>query len=98
MKKETLLVFRINPSNMTEVRSVRFFITECPEQLSPGDTFCLEVLHGLGTAKVISRHWHGQRLVVQCEVSTFVLTNLINKGKRIPSYIDDYELTEQIWR
>lgn len=93
---QTLLIFRVKPSNFSESRSARVGILECP-QLLPGDTFYLEAFEGLGNATAISRHWHGKKLIIQCEVSTFILEHLVSKGKKIVSHVDDYELPDQTW-
>jgi hypothetical protein len=91
---KTTVVFRAR--DQKEQRTVRFTTDNAPALLV-GDTFVLPLMINLGGAIVVSRNWHGQQLVLSCQVTQFLIAYLVEKATKMKCCVDDYELPDQDW-
>ncbi len=89
---KTTVIFR----SKNGIQTVRFETNNAPNLLV-GDTFKLPFMVNLGLASVQSRHWRGQELIISCEVTSFLISYLIERAIKMKCCVDDYELLDQDW-
>lgn len=92
------LIFKACHDDTPEARSVEVNIRDCPEEISVGDTFRLNLFKDMGCAKVTKRSWNEQKIcVINCEVSTSIIVELAKQADNIPGAQHYFELPEQTW-
>lgn len=82
-----------------DARTVEFAVRNCPQKISIGDMFQLNIFKDFGEAKIIHDFIDDKidLRTLKCEVSPLMIIALVSKASLIPSTLHYFELPEQVW-